>query len=164
MYVPRLQFAAETRLLLAAGGMLVLGIAVYVFDRSSPAWFLPAWLSVRSGPPALGPISAALPAFAHAFGAILVTAAVLRPWPRLLALNCTAWLAIECLFEVGQMTPFDARIAATLPEWFRRVPVLDLTGDYFISGTFDYLDISAICLGTCSAFLVVKLINRGVER
>jgi len=97
----------------------------------------------------------------HTLVFILITAAVLRPWPRLIPGICAAWFVIECLFELGQMAPFDGRIAAAVPSWFESVPVLQITADYFIRGTFDALDIVSITLGAVIAYPLVRIYLQG---
>lgn len=157
------RYAPEARLLLLAVTFLALGVLVYVFDRSVPALFLPAWLHAPAQGSLPGFLGGSLPVLVHTLAMILVTAAILWPWPRSLPFNCLAWLAIECAFELGQATPVDGRIAAALPEWFASVPVADTVGDYFLSGTFDYMDVGAIGIGAFIAYLVVRIINLGRE-
>lgn len=161
MFVPGKQSAPEVKALLLATLLLLAGIAVYALDRGGAAYFLSGWPAEPAAPGVFGPLGDHLPTFFHPLVFILITAAVLRPWPRALPAICTAWFAIECLFELGQMAPLDSRIAAAVPPWFDSVPVLQNTADYFIRGTFDPLDILSIGVGTGIAYLIVRGILRG---
>ena len=162
MNMPRRWAAPETRLLLLASVFLSLGFLVYVFGRSTPAYFLPVWLT-PTPVAAVSSLGSSLPAFAHTFAMILVTAAVLRPWPRTVALNCIAWCVLECCFELGQIDAVAARLAAAMPEWTGGLPVLGVAGDYFTDGTFDPLDIVACLLAAFIAYFVIRRIYQGAE-
>lgn len=162
MNIPKRRHAPEARLLLLATVFLSLGVLVYLFGRSAPVYFLPAWL-VPDPVAVVSLLGGSLPAFAHTISMILVTAAVLRPWPRTLAFNCAAWCALECGFELGQTESLGSRIVAALPEWTGRAPVLEAADDYFISGTFDYGDIAACLLAAFIAYFVVRKIYQGAE-
>ncbi|MBT8442938.1 MAG: hypothetical protein KJO76_11170 [Gammaproteobacteria bacterium] len=144
-----------------AAGLLVLGVLVYALDRGGTAYFLPDWLARAPGPAVFGTLGAHLPTFVHPFAFVLMTAAVVRPGPRGLLLVCSAWFAIDCAFEVGQWSPLGQRIAASIPDWFDGVPVLEATGAYFSRGTFDPLDILSIALGVVAAYLVFRFAQRG---
>lgn len=162
MNMPKRHYAPEARLLLLATAFLCLGVLVYALDRGDPAYFLPQWLS--AGPVLeTGLLGDSLPAFTHTLAMILVTAAVLWPWPGSLPANCAGWMAVEWVFEVGQASPIDQGIAAALPGWFEQVPLLDAAGDYFLSGTFDLLDLLASLLGAFLAYLIVHRIYQGAE-
>lgn len=163
MNMPKRRFAPEVRLILLAAVFLSLGVLVYVFDRSIPAYFLPAWLDVPAASGSAGLLGGSLPALVHTLALILVTAAVLWPWPRSLPYICGAWFLLECGFEICQMPPVDHHVAALLPRWFDGLPVLDSTGNYFIAGTFDYLDIAASGLGAFIAYLIVRNISLGAR-
>jgi hypothetical protein len=163
MIMPKRWRAPEAPLLIVATVFLFLGVLVYALGRSTPAYFLPDWLHSPPIAGDMGLLGGPLPAFVHTIAMVLVTAAVLRPWPGSLPFNCAAWLTIECAFEICQAAPLDERVAAALPEWFGHVAVLDGAGDFFVVGTFDYLDIVAIGLGVFIAYLVVRKISQGAE-
>ena len=86
---------------------------------------------------------------------------MLRPWPRTLPLICTAWFTIECLFELGQMTPIDTHIAAAMAPWLDSAPTIQIAVDYFTRGTFDPLDILSIAIGTVIAYWLVRSLLQG---
>ena len=146
----------EVSLLLLATLLLASCILLYALDRGGAVYFLPDWAAEPNRPDIFGTLGAHLPTFLHPFAFILITAAVLRPWPRLLPAICVAWFVVECLFELGQMSPFDSRIAAAMPSWFDSVPILQIAADYFTRGTYDSLDVLSIGLGTVIAYPIVR--------
>jgi hypothetical protein len=152
---------SEVSLLALALLLLTTGITVYVLDRGGAAYFLPDWAAGRTAPPIFGLLGDYLPTFIHTLAFILITAAVLWPWPRLLPGICAAWVFIESLFEVGQLATQDSHIAAAVPAWFDGVPVLEVTADYFIRGTYDPLDLVSIGIGAVIAYAVICIIQQG---
>ncbi len=148
-------------MLLLATFLLAAGALLYAFDRGGAVYFLAGWTAGHTPIGFLGPLGNHLPTFLHTLAFILITAAVLQPWPRLLPHVCATWLGIECLFELGQMGPFDTHIAALVPAWFDRVPLLEITSDYFIHGTYDALDVVSIALGAIIAYPLVRMFSQG---
>lgn len=151
----------ESALLLLAALLLVAGVIVYAVDRGGAAYFLNGWASSQRIAGLFGPVGNHFPTFVHSMAMVLVTAVVLRPWVTLLPAIAIGWFTVECLFEIGQVSPLDARIAAALPEWFDHVPVLEASADYFMSGTYDPLDVVSIGLGVAAAYWIVRKIERG---
>ena len=162
--MPGSQHREEATLLFLAALLLVVGVIVYAVDRGGAAYFLNGWISSHGGVDLFGPLGNHLPTFIHSLAMILVVAAVLRPWPKLLPAIVVGWFAIECLFEVAQISPLDAHVAAVLPAWFDDVPVLEATASYFINGTYDPLDVFSIGLGAAAAYWIVRTIERGELR
>ena len=148
-------------MLLLATLLLATGVVVYALDRGGAVYFLYGWTAAPAKTSVFGPLGDHLPTFLHTLVFILITAAILRPWPRLIPEICAAWFVIECLFELGQMAPFDGRIAAAVPSLFESVPVLQITADYFIRGTYDALDIVSIALGAVIAYPLVRIYLQG---
>ena len=161
MLMPARQCRPEVGMLLLATLLLATGILVYALDRGGAVYFLHGWTAAPAKTSIFVPLGDHLPTFLHTLVFILITAAVLRPWRRLIPGICAAWLVIECLFEFGQMAPFDSRIAAAVPSWFESVPVLQITADYFIHGTYDALDIVSIVLGAVIAYPLVRIYLQG---
>jgi hypothetical protein len=159
--MPAPQCRPEVGMLLLATLLLATGIVVYALDRGGTVYFLYGWTAAPAKISVFGPLGDHLPTFLHTLVFILITAAVLRPWPRLIPGICAAWFVIECLFELGQMAPFDGRIAAGVPSWFESVPVLQITADFFIRGTYDPLDILSIGLGAVIAYPLVRIYLQG---
>jgi hypothetical protein len=141
--------------------LLAAGILVYALDRGGAVYFMSGWTSATRPTEFVGPLGNHLPTFVHTLAFILITAAILRPWPRLLLPICATWFGIECLFELGQMASFDGHIASILPGWFEGVPVLEITSDYFIRGTYDALDVVSIALGATIAYPLVRIFLQG---
>ena len=118
MLMPARKCRPEVGMLLLATLLLAAGILVYALDRGGVVYFLHGWTAAPAKTSIFGPLADHLPTFPHTLVFILIAAAILRPWPRLIPGICVAWLVIECLFELGQMAPFDGRIAAGVPSWF----------------------------------------------
>ncbi len=159
--VPVRQCRPEAGMLLLATLLLAAGIFVYVLERGAAVHFLSGWAIAPAATDVFGLLGHHLPTFLHTLAFILITAAILRPWPHTLPFNCVAWFGIECLFELGQRPPFDNVVAALIPAWFKATPVLEFTTDYFIGGTFDTLDIVSIGLGAAIAYPLVRMFIRG---
>lgn len=102
-----------------------------------------------------------VPDLVHPFVFILLTVAVVSPTVNLGAI-CLFWLTVDCLMEIGQLPQIATEIASSLPDWFGHVPVLDHVGWYFLSGTFDPLDVLATALGCLGAYLTVSSATPGL--
>ena len=95
----------------------------------------------------------ALPSLLHVYAFTLLSASVARPRTRRQALSlCLFWVGIEVFFELGQTAQLAAWIHDLLPAQFGNYPMLSLTHDYFIYGTFDPLDLLFIGLGALAAY------------
>jgi hypothetical protein len=159
--MPARQCRPEVGMLLLATLLLATGILVYALDRGGAVYFLSSWTASLTASDTFGPLGDHLPTFLHTLVFILITAAILRPWPRLLPAICATWFVVECLFELGQLAPIDARLASALPAWFDGVPVLEITTDFFIRGTYDPLDILSIGLAAVIAYPLAHLCLQG---
>ena len=138
-------------------GALLLGVMVYVVDRSpGSAYFVPSWLSMSGYfSQSFGIIGNYLPTFVHPFAFILLTASLVEPKKRNLVFVCLLWFTTDSLFELAQMTAVAQWVVKILPE-FTNMPVLENIQNYFMRGTFDVLDLLSIILGTTAAYLIVK--------
>jgi len=47
-----------------------------------------------------------------------------------------------------------------IPDWFAGLPLLENTEDFFLQGTFDFLDLTAITLGSIIAYFVLLATNK----
>lgn len=152
-----------TRLLVVAGGALLLGVGVYALTRPiGSAYLLPAILEFDSSSLSLPAIlGGSLPAFLHVYTFALLTIVVLGVTPKRAAWAAAAWCALDLLFEFGQWPPLAERLAAGLPGWFGQVPVLDHVGAYFVQGSFDPVDLLATLLGAVMAYVTALLILHG---
>lgn len=161
MLVPTRRCRPEVGMLLLATILLAAGVLVYALDRGGGVYFLSFWTSAAPPTGSPGSLGNHLPTFLHTLAFILITAAVLRPWPKLLLPVCATWFGIECLFELGQMATSNGHVAVVLPAWFEGMPVLEITSAYFIRGTFDALDVVSIALGAIIAYPLVRLFTQG---
>jgi len=152
---------ADGRLVLLAAMALSFGVLTYLIDRPAGSTYFLAGLSLFSKVhgPFLGAWGNHIPDLVHPYAFILLTV-VFAPWSRRLLATCACWWAIDSFFEIGQHSAINTRIAAVLPEWFQKVPVLDGTRNYFLHGTFDLLDLLAITLGCVAAYVTVRSIDR----
>ena len=160
----RCRYKEEATLLFLAALLLVVGVIVYAVDRGGAAYFLTGWIGNHNEAEIFGPIGNHLPTFVHTLAMILAFAAVLRPRAHLLPAITIGWFSVECLFEVGQLSPLDAHVAAVLPTWFEYVPVLEAGGDYFTHGTYDPFDLASIGFGAAAGYWIVRNIERGDSR
>jgi len=142
---------------LIALAVLLLGVMVYLFDRSaSSVYFIPSWLShTVSVTQIFGATSNHLPTFVHPFAFILFTAALAATNKKHLALICLAWLVIDSSFEAAQIPTVAQWLTGHIPA-FNNIPLLENTQNYLIHGTFDGFDLLSILLGTMAAYFVVS--------
>lgn len=142
-------------MLAIALGALSLGVLYYAVARHpAQVYFLSRWLPVQHAPSAVpGGMGTHLPTFVHVYAFILLTVAVTAPRPAQLIPICLAWLALDSLFEIAQLRSIGRWIADHSPAWFAGIPFLENTPDYFLSGTFDALDLLSIVVGTLAAYV-----------
>jgi hypothetical protein len=142
------------QILIGAAGLLV-GALVYLVDRPPDH----AYFVYRSGidislyrvfPNLFGPIGHSLPAFSHVFSFILITAGLIGCRKRGYLIICLSWFIVDCAFELGQK--FKLSAVRIIPDWFAGVPFLQNTENFFLSGTFDYFDLTAITIGAALAY------------
>ena len=141
---------------------LCIGYLVYFLGRPGPVIYaipenLESWVFTL---PLLSDISGSLPAFFHTFSFILLIAVVLNPSRAGLILTCFGWMSVELFFEIGQYPFFAWHLTEWVPAWFDDVPFLEVTGSYFLNGTFDPMDVYFILFGTAAAFLILNKVQR----
>ena len=136
---------------------LSVGAAVYLFDRQVDHVYLMApWMTLGDHSSSIfGALGNCLPAFTHVYVFILLTAALAAPTLRSALVICLFWSVIDIAFELGQLTVVARQISALIPAWFGAVPVLENTSRYFLSGTFDVLDVISIAAGALAAYLTI---------
>lgn len=101
-----------------------------------------------------------LPDFVHPYAFILLTVAgVAWSGRRATGMICIGWAAVDTLFEVGQHPGISGYVAAAIPRWFDRVPVLESARGFFVVGRFDWHDVLAIALGSTLAWATVALVR-----
>lgn len=137
---------------------LALGVLLYLADRPvERTYFLPDTLTTTSRPAGLfGLFGQWLPGFLHVYTFILFTVALAAPRGQRIMGVCTAWFAIDALFECGQHPAIAPKLAALMPGWFQGIPVLENTASYFVRGVFDPVDILFIALGAVAGFVTIR--------
>jgi len=155
------------RQILIGMSSLIIGTLVYLVDRSPDQTYFvfssPFNISLfKTLPIIFGSIGFNLPAFIHAFSFVLITAALVSCRNRGYIIICLSWFFVDCAFELGQK--FTSLPSKIIPDWFAGLPFLENTGNYFVHGTFDYFDLTAITMGTVIAFFVLLFTNKGERR
>jgi len=140
--------------------VLVGGSLIYLIDRPPDQTYFvyssPVNITLFNIIPNLfGSIGNSLPAFLHVFSFILITAGLIFCRKRGYLIICLSWFLVDSAFEVGQK--FTTWSTSIIPDWFAGIPLLENTKNYFFQGTFDFLDIAAIALGTAVAYFVMIL-------
>ena len=137
---------------------LLIGALVYYIDRPPDhTYFVNRFsedLSMHERIPNLfGTVGESLPAFMHVFSFILLTAGVSSSGKKGYRVICLSWLLIDSAFELGQK--YLKEPIKNLPDWFDGIPILEAIKSYFVLGTFDYMDLLSIVLGTVAAYIVL---------
>lgn len=145
------------QILIGALGLLI-GTLVYLVDRPPDQTYfvysIPFHISLfKTLPNLFGHIGKSLPSFIHVFSFILLTAGIISSRKKDLLIVCLCWFTIDCVFEFGQK--FNSLSSKITPAWFSSIPFLENTRNYFIFGTFDFNDITAIIIGTITAYFVL---------
>lgn len=140
--------------------VFLLGSLEYLLNRSTDSTCLGRIVNTfrecASGIDLFGMFGGIIPAFAHPFSFVLITMAIFPGSGRKTkGLICIFWLFVELFFEIGQ--GFGRKIAGYIPEFFARIYILDNLKSYFINGTYDHLDVMAICLGIAAAYVTGQL-------
>ena len=147
---------------------LLIGLVEYVLSRSTDSTYLGKMIGTLVGGFSFkmnifGVFGGVLPEFLHPFAFALFTMALFpRASRKVRRMICLFWLAIELFFEMGQC--FGQQIAQHLLKVLPHRGVVDPLTNYFLNGTFDHLDVLAICVGITAAYIVSDLtIQGGVE-
>jgi hypothetical protein len=137
---------------------LLFGSLVYIVDRPPDQTYFVYSNSINISlfniiPNLFGLIGNSLPAFLHVFSFILITAGLIFCQKRGFLIICLSWFLVDSAFEVGQkFTTWPSRI---IPDWFAGIPFLENTENYFLQGTFDFIDLASIVLGAIIAYFVL---------
>jgi len=106
-----------------------------------------------------GFLGGVIPEFIHPFSFALITMALYpRADQKTRGIICVFWLVTEVLFELGQA--FGHQISQFLGSTLPHGGIIRLLQNYFARGTYDHLDILAICLGIASAFVIGEILTR----
>jgi hypothetical protein len=146
---------------------LLFGSLVYLIDRSPNQTYFVYSSSINISlynilPSLFGPVGNSLPTFIHVFSFILITGALIYSNKRGYFMICLSWFLIDCAFELGQK--FNAWPLKIIPDWFAGIPFLENTENYFLGGTFDFIDLAAIALGAVTAYFVLLTTNKSKGR
>lgn len=147
------------RQILIGMSSLIIGTLVYLVDRSPDQTYFvfstPFNISLfKTLPIIFGSIGNNLPAFIHAFSFILITAGLSHCRKRGCLIICACWFLTDVIFELGQK--FKVFSSTMVPDWFSGILFLENTKNYFLSGTFDINDLTAIIFGTILAYFVLS--------
>jgi len=140
--------------------VLLLGTLVYVVDRPPDQTYF-VYKSVvnisfhNTLPNLFGLIGNSLPSFVHVFSFILITAGLLHCQKRGCLIICVCWFLTDVIFELGQK--IKALSSAMVPDWFSEILFLENSKNYFLSGTFDLNDLTAIVIGTILAYFALSI-------
>jgi len=141
--------------------VLSVGALVYLLDRHPEhIYFIPDALTVsHGGLDIFGQLGNHLPTFVHVYALILLTVVVMGSGPYLTPAICMIWVIIDSLFEIGQQAQVAQWLSSYIPEWFQGIPFLEVTSNYFITGTYDVHDIISILLGAFMAYLTITFFD-----
>jgi len=153
------------QILIGAAG-LSLGALVYLIDRPPEATYFIYFSKINISlyntfPNAFGVLGNSLPDFLHVFSFILITAGLLSCQKKCSIIVCISWLSLDFLFELLQK--YNAMPLKIIPTWFKGIPFLENTENYFSQGTFDIADLIAIVLGTVTAYFILLTTNKRSE-
>jgi hypothetical protein len=143
--------------------VLLLGILLYLTDRPPDQTYFvyKSFVNIslhNTLPNLFGFIGNSLPSFVHVFCFILITASLLKCQKRGCIIICASWFLADFIFELGQK--FKSLSSTMVPDWFSGIPFLENSKNYFLSGTFDFNDLTAIAIGTILAYLVLSITNK----
>jgi len=146
---------------------LFIGSLIYLIDRPPDQTYFvyssPVNISLFTTIPNIFVvIGGSLPEFIHVFSFIVITAGLIFCNKRGYLIICLPWFLIDCVFEVGQNV--NTCSSNIIPDWFARIPFLENTENYFLKGTFDYLDLAAIAFGTLTAYFVLLTTDKRKKR
>ena len=149
--------------LIAVGfAFLLVGTLVYLTDRPPESTYfvnrspVPVHFT-NTFPHLFCAIGFYFPSFVHVLSFSLMTAGILACGKTGGLAVCLGWFTIDGLFELGQR--YGSSAAAYVPGWFKGIPFLENTANYFRLGTFDPLDIVAAAAGALAAYLVILTLD-----
>jgi len=142
---------------------LFAGLLLYLLTRPSDIYFVSFIKRVDNSPywalPFSDGIGGALPSFLHVFAFSLLLGGLLACRKTGYLMISCAWLLTNVLFELGQRYPSLA--SELIPKWFEGIFILQNMRNYFLKGTFDFLDLLASSVGAVAAYWV--LVRTGQE-
>ncbi|HID30383.1 MAG TPA: hypothetical protein EYP19_10315 [Desulfobacterales bacterium] len=142
---------------------LFVGLAEYVLSRPTDSTYLGTAIEALGGDfpfkiDIFGVLGGVLPEFVHPFSFALITMALFpQASKNARRMICLFWLVLELLFEIGQFC--GNQIAQYVPRIFDHLYVLANLRSYLLNGTYDHLDVLAICLGITAAYAISERIS-----
>jgi hypothetical protein len=143
--------------------VLALGALIYFICRVPQRVYFISALSIPSSfltalPKIDWPAESNLPAFAHVFAFILISASFVTQHKGGFARLTLLWLVLDFTIEFGQK--YKSASLTLIPDGWRHVPLLSHAERYFLNGTFDAADLAATALGAAAAYGVLCLTAR----
>ena len=162
----KMRLVNKTQILIGTIGLLF-GSLVYLIDRPPDQTYFvyssPINISLFKIMPTLfASIGNNLPEFIHVFSFILITSGLIYCQKRGFFIICLSWFLVDCAFELGQR--FSSWSLKVIPDWFAGIHLLENTENYFLQGTFDFIDLAAIAFGTAIAYFVLLITNKTKRR
>ena len=154
----RLKEEVNTRQLFIGFNILVLGAIFYYFFRSAEHTYFLQLFGINpylkgTLAPLVVLIGNSLPTFIHVFAFTMMTAGLVANRKRGYLIVTLVWFAVEVLFEITQ--GFGNTVIQIIPDWFSDYVLLENTGNYFLKGRFDYLDLFSIAFGSLAAYILL---------
>ena len=148
----------NTKQLFIGFSVLILGALFYYLFRSAEHTYFLKFLGENSQlkfflSPFLIKLGNSLPTFIHVFAFILITAGIIARHKRGYLIVTITWFVIDTLFELGQ--GFNYIIIPLIPNWFEKILLVENTRDFFLQGSFDYLDLFSIAAGSFMSYLLL---------
>lgn len=146
-------------------GALFLGALEYILSRPASSTHFGEMVHKYTGGfnsniQIFGDLGKYFPDFAHPFAFALLTVSLFPSAGRVIRGSiCLLWLVIDLLFEIGQN--FGQVISEMIEIFIPPSRISGLLSDYFVNGTYDFIDILFICLGIVLAFYVTEFTTNG---
>jgi hypothetical protein len=155
---------ADTLCVLLGIAAFALGALVYVTDRPAHSAVLIPNFAWTSGLHVFGSVGQWLPSFVHPLAFSLFTAAAspARAAPRYGV--CAAWGLVNLVFEIGQHAALKTQLVMGMQDVFGSAPFTPWLGHYFLRGTFDVADMTAVFCGALTAAALLHLVQPLQER
>ena len=155
--------AVNSRQFLLGSCGLFVGLTEYVLSRPADSTYLGTAIKALAGDfpfkiDIFGILGGVLPEFVHPFSFALITMALFPEASKnARGMICLFWLVLELFFEIGQF--YGSQITQYIPKIFDHLCVLGNLRSYFVNGTYDHLDVLAICLGITAAYTIGERIT-----
>jgi hypothetical protein len=135
--------------------VLMVGVVFYLLFRDRTYFLMSLHIPVMSaGNNARGFIWGSLPTFIHVISFSMLTASLIKYSKINYILVCVFWLTINFAFEIGQK--YKVLSQRLVPTSFESIPVLESTGDFFLSGIFDINDIGSAFVAAVISFYLLQ--------